>query len=414
RPGDREAVDRSSLGDPRTVACWLKPFVSSPSYPSCFGKSPSRLHSPSPPRMSSKGAPAELLVQTHASDSESSCSSTSQLTAEEEKTLQLPPLKRLIKLTTAAWFVVGWMLFVGKDRLTGASESDAESMTAVLYWQAQIITTVGYGDVCPASNDRRLMVAFYVLVGNVIAGVGVMDYVTSMLAQGAEETKKGMLSKALSKSVAAMGGGSGDLPQEAPAPARAIRGPPPVVKALLGLLAMILVGTVFFSFVDFCTCDDFDACDVVLPLGETQGCLDLGGTPRTMIEAFYMSVITLTTVGFGDSVPGNWVGRLFATVWMMVGVASMGYYLGQIAKAVTSNYVNSSVSTGMSEETFRMIDVDNSGALTTYEYVVYMLLNFNMVDANDVQQLIDGFNEMDRNQSGTLEYSEVMGTTCKS
>mmetsp|Transcript_61077 Transcript_61077/g.162368 ORF Transcript_61077/g.162368 Transcript_61077/m.162368 type:complete len:363 (+) Transcript_61077:51-1139(+) len=362
--------------------------------------------------MSSKGAPAELLVQTHTSDSESSCSSTPQLAAEEEKTLQLPPLKSLIKLTTAAWFVLGWMLFVGKDRLTGAS--DAGGVTAVLYWQAQIITTVGYGDLCPASNDRRLMVAFYVLVGNVIAGVGVMDYLTSMLAQGAEETKKGMLSKALAKSVAATGGGSAAPPQEAPAKARAMRGPPPLVKALVGFLAMILVGTVFFSFADYCICDDFDACDVILPFGETQGCLDLGGTPRSVTQAFYMSVITLTTVGFGDDVPGNWVGRLFATVWMMVGVASMGYYLGQIAKAVTSNYVKSSVSTGMSEETFRMIDADNSGALSTYEYVVYMLLNFNMVDANDVQELVDGFNEMDQNQSGTLEYTEVMGTTCKS
>ncbi|CAK0910831.1 unnamed protein product [Prorocentrum cordatum] len=170
-----------------------------------------------------KAPPAELLVQAHTSDSESSCSLTSQLAAEVEKALQLPHLSRLIKLTTASL--------------------------------AQIIMTVCYGVLCPASDERRLIVAFCVLVGSVIAVVGVMDCVTSMLA---------------------------------PAHARAVRRAPPVVEAHFGFLAMILVWTVFFSFADYCICDDFDVCDVVFPFSEMQGCLDLGGTPRTINECQHL------------------------------------------------------------------------------------------------------------------------------
>jgi hypothetical protein len=348
-----------------------------------------------------------------ASDSESS-SSASLLTCRGVED-EVFSLSRVIVLTTAVWFAVGWMLFVGTERLSHLS--GIEGIGAVLYWQVQIITTVGYGDLYPESDDRRLIVAIYVLVGNMVAGVGVMDYLTNMLTHGAEATKKDLLSKSLAKSVAAWSGGQDDaqplanastLPEAKAMPNAMMRKYASHVKALLGFLAMISIGTVFFSYVDYCVCEKFDDCDLVLPLGEAQRCLELGGTQRSITEAFYMSCITLTTVGFGDYVPGNWAGRLFATCWMIVGVASMADFLGHLAHAVTSNYVKRSVAGGMSEDTFRMIDADNSGSLTKYEYVVYMLINFDMVDADDVQDLIDGFDEMDSNGNGLLEYKEVM------
>jgi len=304
-------------------------------------------------------------------------------------------------LTAALWLAVGWLVLVGKKKL--AHMSGVEGIAAVLYWQVQIITTVGYGDMCPDSDDTRLFVAVYVVVGNVVAGVGVMDYLTSVLAQGAEETKKDLLSKSLAES---MGEGRRS-PKRALAEAKSMGKHSALMKALLAFLTMISLGTVFFSFVDYCVCEDFDTCDVVLPFGETQSCLDLGGTRRTVLQAFYMSCITLTTVGYGDVVPGNWLGRLFASVWMVAGVASMAQFLGQLARAVNSNSVKRTVSHGMSEETFRMIDADNSGSLTKYEYVVYMLLNFDMVDASDVQELLEVFDDMDSNQNGLLEYVEV-------
>lgn len=355
-----------------------------------------------------------------ASDSESSSSASPLGRCRGLEAGDVLTLSRVILLTTAVWFAVGWVLFVGKDKL---SQRDRfEGWGAVLYWQVQIITTVGYGDLYPETDGKRLVVAIYVLVGNMVAGVGVMDYLTNMLTSGAEATKKDLLSKSLAKSVSA----SGEPQDDAQPPARSthelaeakarhamMHKYGPLVKALLGFLGMISIGTVFFSCVDYCVCEDFDNCDVVIPLGEAQRCLDLEDDAklRSISQAFYMSCITLTTVGFGDgpgAVPGNWLGRLFAIFWMSVGVASMANFLGHLAHAVTANYVKRSIRQGMSEDTFRMIDADGSGSLTKYEYVVYMLINFDMVDADDVQDLIDGFDDMDLNGNGLLEYREVM------
>ncbi|CAK0860306.1 unnamed protein product [Prorocentrum cordatum] len=88
-------------------------------------------------------------------------------------------------LTAALWLAVGWLVLVGKKKL--AHMSGVEGIAAVLYWQVQIITTVGYGDMCPDSDDTRLFVAVYVVVGNVVAGVGVMDYLKCARAGGGRD-----------------------------------------------------------------------------------------------------------------------------------------------------------------------------------------------------------------------------------
>merc|ERR1740123_1527136 len=43
---------------------------------------------------------------------------------------------------------------------------------------------------------------------------------------------------------------------------------------------------------------------------------------KSWSDAFYMSSITMTTVGFGDMVPMTNYGTVFCIVWMLVGVAA--------------------------------------------------------------------------------------------
>lgn len=240
--------------------------------------------------------------------------------------------------------------------------------------------------------------AFYVLMGNMIAALGVMDYLTQLLAKGPDQIRKDMLFKSL--------GHADNQSSHEPFKAHA-KNLAPLITAFLGVLSMILLGTFFFSYVDYCVCDEFQSCDVVILFSEREKCEDAGGRERSVIESFYMSCVTLTTIGFGDLVPGNWLGRLFATYWMVAGVAAQGYFLGQLARAIQMESVKKGVLQGMTAETFHMIDADNSGSLSEYEYIVYMLLNFNMIEAEDVQGLSAAFAKLDLDGSGTLEYNEV-------
>merc|ERR1719491_2262742 len=60
-------------------------------------------------------------------------------------------------------------------------------------------------------------------------------------------------------------------------------------------------------------------------------CQDDQGQTKTYLDAFYMSIITMTTVGFGDFYPASEFGRWLAIFWMFLGVLSTGNLVTAIA-----------------------------------------------------------------------------------
>ena len=50
----------------------------------------------------------------------------------------------------------------------------------------------------------------------------------------------------------------------------------------------------------------------------------------SLIDAFYLGVVTITTVGYGDIIPNTDTGKLFATFLIIMGV---GTFLGMVANA---------------------------------------------------------------------------------
>jgi voltage-gated potassium channel len=61
----------------------------------------------------------------------------------------------------------------------------------------------------------------------------------------------------------------------------------------------------------------------------------------TFLDAFYFSVATMTTVGFGDITPVSQVGRLLTVLMILTGIALIPWQLGDLIKQLvkTSNQV---------------------------------------------------------------------------
>jgi voltage-gated potassium channel len=57
----------------------------------------------------------------------------------------------------------------------------------------------------------------------------------------------------------------------------------------------------------------------------------------TRIEAFYFSVVTITTVGYGDLAPTSDLSRLFTAVYILVGVSIGIATLGYIGSEILQN-----------------------------------------------------------------------------
>ncbi len=61
----------------------------------------------------------------------------------------------------------------------------------------------------------------------------------------------------------------------------------------------------------------------------------------TFLDAFYFSVVTMTTVGFGDVTPISEVGRLLTVLMILTGIALIPWQLGDLIKQLlkTANQV---------------------------------------------------------------------------
>ena len=60
---------------------------------------------------------------------------------------------------------------------------------------------------------------------------------------------------------------------------------------------------------------------------------------HTIWDALWWSLVTVSTVGYGDIVPHTWMGRLIAAPLIIVGVGVVGYVAGFMSKLMASSTV---------------------------------------------------------------------------
>merc|ERR1719161_71923 len=84
----------------------------------------------------------------------------------------------------------------------------------------------------------------------------------------------------------------------------------PVVVSLLLFVVCVITGTCFYS---------------MYP-----------GEGKSFGQGLYMSIITLTTVGFGAFTAETEAGKVFGAFWMIIGVASLGGFVASFTEFMVS------------------------------------------------------------------------------
>lgn len=198
-----------------------------------------------------------------------------------------------------------------------------------VYFLAQVLTTVGYGDITPATPRAQVFVGLYVLfslfvIANVISEVG--DCISAQVRKmGAEVVRRyrqaqsvvGAATDKISFGFSAPDdtgtSGSGCFSEAIVPLSRAERlqlkpigyfeATPPtldylsVLGSLFQFILFVVVGVLFYHH---------------YPEEE-----------KTVFNAVYMSVITLSTVGFGVITPQTEAGKVFGAFWMLFGSAAL-------------------------------------------------------------------------------------------
>lgn len=267
--------------------------------------------------------------------------------------------------------------------------------STAFYVMAQIVTTVGYGDFTPTSWYSQLFMSFYcVLCILVVAGT------ISSLAEQAVRRMERQLSANLTKST------EGGRHEEPSAVAKWSAKYGDLCVASVLFWSMVALGTWYFGYIEGCTCS--------YGVSTIQGCKDhttaecraTGGQDLTYMQAFYMSCITLTTVGFGDFTPMSQHGRIFATFWMPIGVACTGNFIRAFSVVFMTGHMEGQE---LNLETcFKRIDVNGDGHLDRYEFVSFCLMEHGLLTKEQFDAINKQYDRLDINGDEKVTLEMIM------
>jgi hypothetical protein len=69
-------------------------------------------------------------------------------------------------------------------------------------------------------------------------------------------------------------------------------------------------------------------------MGFGWGLMDYSGSSESWLTPFYYSIVTYTTLGFGDITPQNWLGEIIVVVEVILGYTTLGLLLAILANRV--------------------------------------------------------------------------------
>lgn len=274
-------------------------------------------------------------------------------------------LKAISGLLLLAWVALGFYIYRTRN---WSGLGRPYTFAEIIYLMAQILTTVGYGDYTPVDFNGRMYTAAYVLFGTLVLSSMVGTLTNTIGNQLAKEDTQRQLHNS----------GETMLTLEFWNFLRS------------GALWLFFVagGTLFWWFFEAYTLD----------------------------EAFYCSVITLTTIGFGDFTSKTEHGKIFAAFWMLFGVASFANMVGRFSawfsdlkgiKKLSKNKLSR-----MFENTIinKCVQEVHGGEkrMSRGEYILFMVSEMKLCDANLIDQLSANFDKIDKDRSGYLDEKDIL------
>lgn len=254
------------------------------------------------------------------------------------------------------------------------------------YVIVQIFTTIGYGDFTVTNWGTKVFMSFYVIVCLIA-----LAYVLNLTCQNIMDTSGQYLRAHLRR----LEGATDEASHSHIKITQGERNE--AITATSLFIVFLAIGMLFFRFFEHCTCSygHTEVKDCIETDFET--CRDTGGYVKHWVDAFYMSVITLTTVGFGDLAPKTRAGRLFSIFWMWLGVGACIKWLNAMVNYFFERDTGRQRKwqADVSPETFDTMDKDNKGYLTRADYRGYVLVKYGLVDQEILDCIDKHFDKLD-------------------
>jgi hypothetical protein len=253
-----------------------------------------------------------------------------------------------------------------------------------IYFMSQVITTVGYGDVTPAKIRGQVFVGLYVIGAMFIIAMVISD-LTNHLVSMAKEYKHKLASEKADQAAAA--GGAAELTLQRSKTVKnlvAVEKPSP--QPLLTALAV-------FAVIDLCWVAFF-------ALNEKEG--------KTVFQAVYMSVITLSTVGFGYFTPVTEPGMVFGAFFMLIGSAALVNVITNFTELMVKMNEWERFNDSSSAAAVKSLSTLTGGSreVTEAQFLEFTLLQMQCVNEDQLHDIREAFNNL-KPQKGLVSLKAI-------
>lgn len=295
-----------------------------------------------------------------------------------QATLSLGTPSPLYTSTSVVWQAsIGLILYLAVGMIIYTwRESDFSGTTTygfidAIYFCIVTMCTIGYGDITPVTPVAKLFSCAFVLVG-----FGFIDILLSGMVNFILDRQEALL-------LSAVTAGPNDTAKTY------------LVDVKKGRMRIRSKVTLAFGVVIMC----IGVGTLVMHFLEDLGWLD----------SFYLSCMSVTTVGYGDHAFTTVAGRLFASVWLLIStlaVARSFLYLAEaridkrhrlIAKLVLEKE--------MTVGDLVAADLDNDGCVSKSDFVVYKLKEMGKIEEKDILEICRQFSRLDTDNSGKITLS---------
>ncbi len=125
---------------------------------------------------------------------------------------------------------------------------------------------------------------------------------------------------------------------------------------------------------------------------------EFGSGGRGILQGFWWSAVTMTTVGYGDKSPRTFGGRFVGLIWMFMAIIMISTLTAGIASSLTVQNMQDDVSSIQDLERFEVTTIKSSSAQE--------LLDQYKISSNTVLNAEEGIEALLQNETGILVYDK--------